>query len=313
MTQATNQHDLRGDVRTALATERVTQAQLGREIGVSSSVVNQWLQGVYAGDNATVEDKICRWLDARRAARANGETMPAAPGFFATPTAQKVIDALGYAQIAGDIVVIYGSPGLGKTTAIARYGATGLNVWHATMSPACSKVVSALQEICAALGIGDVGGGASTLYRAILRRVRGTNGLLVIDEAQFLSVAALEQIRAIHDAVGVGIALVGNESVYKRMSSGRCRDELDRLFSRVGKRVPLRGVSTGDISALLEAWGIEDKAIRAELRGLAERFSALRTVTKVLRLASMNAMAASAPLDVGAVRHAWGELMGVEE
>src|ERR1035437_1267786 len=48
----------------------------------------------------------------------------------------------------------------------------------------------------------------------------GTGGLLVIDEAQHLSVAALDQIRSIHDATDLGIALVGNQQVYARLTGG---------------------------------------------------------------------------------------------
>lgn len=304
--------DVRAELLAVMTSDRtLVQAQIAREINVGSSAFSQWKSGTYAGDNEDIERKVRTWLDARKAKSASGDRMPRAPEFEATPTAQKIISALGYAQVAGDIALIYGGAGLGKTTAIKQYKVTGLSVWHATMTPASASVVTALEEICDALGINEQGG-AARLFKAIVRKVRNTGGLLVIDEAQHLSVAALDQIRSIHDATEIGIALVGNEAVYARMTGGNRAAFLDRLFSRVGKRLALKQSTEADIEALIAAWGINDKPCRRTLVDIARKPGALRTLTKVLRLASMHALAAKEAVCCEHVAKAWRELGGVE-
>lgn len=305
----TDDDAVRDALRAIMSAERkLTQTQLAREIGVSGSALNQWLAGVYAGDNPAIEAKLRIWVDAYHSRRRSSSQMPAAPEWVATPTGQRIISALAYAQVAGDIAIIYGGAGVGKTSAIRHYALGALNVWHVTMTPASASVVTALEEICAAIGINEQGG-AARLHRAIVRRVRSTGGLIVIDEAQHLSTAALDQIRSIHDATGIGIALVGNTEVYARMTGGSRAAYLDRLYSRIGKRVHVRGSTADDVAAMIDAWRV-DKSCRATLADIARRPGALRALTKVLRLAGMHALAEDKSVGAEHVARAWRELGG---
>jgi DNA transposition AAA+ family ATPase len=223
----------------------------------------------------------------------------------------RIIGALSYAQAAADVAVIYGGAGLGKTSAIEHYRATSLNVWVATMSPATSSPVTAMEEVCSALGMTEQGG-AAKLFRAIVRKVKGTRGLLIIDEAQALSTSALDQIRAIHDRAGVGLALVGNQEVYARLTGGNRAAHLDRLYSRVGKRLALKASTDDDIDSLIAAWDIGDTKCRGLLFDIARKPGALRSLTKVLRLAAMHAYAQKQRVCCEHVSKAWRELGGAE-
>lgn len=244
--------------------------------------------------------------------RCEASLLPAAPAWIDTPTAGLVVDALRYAQLAADVVLIHGGPGLGKTKAIQRYASESPNVWHVTMSPAMSGMVAALSEIATALGGNrDYIRTASALHRRICARMRDTAGLLVIDEAQHLGVPALEQIRAIYDAGRIGLALVGNDTVYCRLTGGITAPYLDRFASRVGKRLSLRSVAEADVDRLLEAWALRDAQCVAEVRRVASKPGALRLVTKGLRLATAYAQAEARPLRLADLRAAWLELGGV--
>jgi DNA transposition AAA+ family ATPase len=300
--------DLREQIRTALSQKRLSQALLSKEAGISAATLNQWLGSKYAGDNEGVDAKLRLWLEADMARRAAGSAMPVAPSFVNTPTAARVLGALAYAQMAGDIAVTYGGAGLGKTTACEHYRDSSPNVWIVTMEPSTSGVVTALQEIAEALNL-DVGGGARAINKRVCKRVKDTHGLLIIDEAQHLSVQALDQIRAIHDATGIAIAFVGNDGVFARMAGGRNAQQLDRLYSRVGKRLSLRQSTEADIIALITAWGIDDAKCRNTLIEIARRPGALRTLTKTLRLASMHAAAEGRGVCCEDVRAAATELM----
>ena len=276
---------------------------------MTAGAFSQWLNGNYAGDNAKIEKAVEIWVDAYQERRITERLLPTAPEFVTTPSAERIMNALGYAQIASDIAVIYGGAGLGKTTSVEEYARANPSVWAVTMTPATTGVVPCLDEIAETLGIRGVTGGAGKLQRAIAQRLKNTKGLLVIDEAQHLSVPALDAVRALHDATGIGIALVGNEAVYARMTGGHRAVYLDRLYSRVGKRVRLTRPTKGDVDALIDAWpNVDRKYARKLLHEIAAKPGGLRGLTKVLRLASM--ITKKTKLRDDDVRDAWHELGG---
>lgn len=94
--QTNHPTELRDQLGGLMSTDRrLTQAAISREIGVSSSAFNQWLKGVYGGDNAAIESKVQLWVEALQARRAAGDSMPKAPEWFSTPTSVRIISALG--------------------------------------------------------------------------------------------------------------------------------------------------------------------------------------------------------------------------
>jgi hypothetical protein len=300
---------LREKVRAAMARDRgLSQAAVSKEAGVSATTFSQWLGGKYAGDNEAVDTKVRLWLEAADARRAAGNVMPTVPSFVATPTALRLLGLLGYGQMAGDIVIAYGNAGVSKTSASEYYQASSPNVWIATMEPSTRGVVTCLQEISEALGL-DTSGGARAMVKRINKRVKDTHGLLILDEAQHLSYDALDQVRAIHDATGIGIALIGNEGLFSQLSGGRNAAKLDRLHSRIGKRLQLKQPTEADVVSLIQAWGVTEEKCRATLMQIARGPGALRTLTKTLRLASMNANAEGRAVCCEDVRAAAVELV----
>lgn len=300
----------RDRMREAMRQAGLSQAAAAREVGISPSALNQWLQGKYAGSNEEIESKVENWLSARGREDDGSCALPAVPAFFRSPSSQKILDTLAYGQMAGDIVCIYGGPGVGKTVSLRQYRDTNPSVWIATMAPDSAPVVPSLEEVAEAVGIRDAAGGARKIARAIRRKVEGTRGLLIIDEAQHLSVAALEQMRSIHDATGIGLALVGNEAVYARLTGGTRASHFAQLFSRIGSRLFISRPTIGDVRALAAAWNVKGKAELDLLQQIASKPGALRGVSKVLAYAAMSG--GGAEITVSALRHAWSNL-GAQE
>lgn len=305
---------LRTLVRDALDSDpSLTQARVAREIGagVSSTTLSQWLNGNYNGDNAKIESRVSPWFESYQERRSRAG-LPEAPQWVATPTAEKIVSGLRYAQLAQDIVVIYGPAGVSKTETCKHYRTIAPMVIHVTMSPATKGVLTSLKKIAETMGLRDVVCTAYALQDAICAKLRNTNGLLIVDEAQHLGIEALDEIRSLHDACLVGVALVGNEHVYGRMTGGNRAPYLDRLFSRIGKRVALKAPSEADIDALLAAWKITDASCRHQIREIAKRPGGLRVLTKVLRLAASFAAANNHPICCDEVRAAWRDLGALE-
>ena len=306
--------DLRERARAEMDAGGMTQAQAGKEIGLSNSALSQWLAGKYAGDREAVADRVQAWLAARAEGAAMSAVLPEPPGWIETPTSGRIQAALGYAQLAGDISLVYGAAGVGKTMTARKYAVTRPNAWLATMSPATQALSPCLERVVEACGLRGVVAGrrALELEDSLRARVDGARGLLIIDESQHLGLRALEALRGLHDSTGCGLVLMGNEKVYSRLTgSGSRRAEFAQLFSRVGKRVRLSQVEKGDVAKLLAAWGSKvaaDKETRSTALAIARMSGGLRLVTKTLRVASM--YAGGGTVEARHVRTAWRELGG---
>ncbi|WP_429885349.1 AAA family ATPase [Geoalkalibacter halelectricus] len=303
--------DARQKIAAILAEGSVTQAQICRESGVSSGILSPWLQEKYRGDSQAVEAKLRTWLNARERKTQIASVLPVAPPWIETPTAEKITAVLAYAQMAGDVGCIYGGAGMGKTVTLRAYAENNPNVWVVEMHAAGAAVASALEEIAEAVGLRGLPSRAVRLHREIVKRLRGSEGLLIIDEAQHLRTGAIEAIRALHDATGVGLVLCGNESVYARLTGGSREATFAQLFSRLGKRLHLAKPNRADVLHLAAHYGVTDKAEQALLMEIAAKPGALRGVVKALRLAGMFAAGAGATaIGCEHIRAAWVDLGG---
>ena len=299
----------REQARLALATG-LSQTQAAREIGISSAALSQWLAAKYQGDSGAVEAKVARWLRARTERQELTQHLPTPPEWVSMPTGRRIQAGLSYAHMAGDICVVYGGAGLGKTKTARRYAETRPNAWLATMSPATSALGPCLERLAGACGVRPVGR-AARLESDLRERLSGSRGLLIVDEAQHLSPRALEGLRALHDATDVGLAMLGNEMIYARLTGGRRAAEFAQLYSRIGKRVRLTRPGQGDVSALLGAWpAFRGEETRAAALDIARRPGGLRGLTKTLRLASLFASGKSAAPSTQHIWAAWKDLGG---
>lgn len=283
--------DLRERIRMiSEAGNGYSQARIAKEAGVSSATLSQFLGGSYAGNLQAVGLKVSNWLRSYDD-KAGSESLPQAPSWVDTPTSRRILGDLRYAQLAADLVLIVGGAGIGKTKAIEQYAAISPNVWHVEMTAATASLLSALEEIALVVGVREYARSAPYLQRAIAQKVRGTGGLLVIDEAQHLTVQALDQIRWFNDRCDIGLVLAGNDRVYTQLTGGNRAAYLDRLYSRVGKKTHIKRATVGDADSIIKAWGIDDTGCRDRIRDIAAKPGALRVLNKVLRLAATYAQA----------------------
>ncbi|MDC9594299.1 AAA family ATPase [Xenorhabdus sp. IM139775] len=308
LTQAqTAQADIRAAIRTVVENDGMTYSNIARESGLSGTALSQFMNESYRGDNDNVASKLTIWLENRT--RRTTE-MPAAPDFVQTKTVRQIWSALQYAQIAQCISVIYGSPGVGKTKSLQQFASDRPNVWMITVSPSRASLSECLYELALELGIGDAPRRAGQLGRSVRRKLRGTSGLLIIDEADHLDYPVLEELRILQEDTGIGLALVGNHQVYSKLTGGNSRNvDFARLFSRIAKKVAILKTKKDDVQAISAAWGLGQQE-RALVHQLAERPGALRTVSHTLRLAAMFASGANESLSEKHIRAAVTDLEG---
>ena len=293
-------------VRAEIAREGLSQAAAAAGIGISDAALSQWLRGKYEGDSAAVAEKAGRWLATQSERRDLLASSPA-PEWADTPLSRRALAALAHAHLAADMCAVYGAPGLGKTLAARRYAGLRPNVWIATATRATRSVTGTLRQVADAMQLRSVPRRAADLESAAVERLRGSGGLLIVDEAQHLPVASLEELRSLHDASGCGLALVGSDPLWLRLSAGR-HPELAQLYSRVGKRVRLGGVTAADTAALLSAWGLREAGLEFHADAIAARPGGLRSLVKALSLA--RSAAAGKPVRPLHLRAAWRDLAG---
>ncbi|QTD46158.1 AAA family ATPase [Ottowia testudinis] len=303
---------MRQTVARAMHAGGVSQADLARQTGLSQSALSQWLNGSYKGDNAAIQAKLTAWLTAHGTRQVAVEETPA-PQWVDTPTGRAVAKALTFARNKPAIAVVYGGAGVGKTTALRRFARHTQNVWIATASPAISSMAAMLRELCRVLELSGTGWKNQALSADIVRHLAGSRGLLIIDEAQHLSVPALEQLRYIYDQAETGLVLSGNERVFSQLNGGHVRSaDFAQLYSRLGRRLRLSLPSEGDIDAVLNAWDITGRAERAYAAQIACLPGGLRGLFNLLEEARLAAKGMGQPVDVRLMRMAWADLVGAQ-
>ncbi len=259
---------------------------LAKKTDIPSGTISQFAAGSYGGDNSKLAETVYRYRQLLISQASVAVEFPDRPPFFETPTTKGIFATLTYAQ-RGRIVMVTGAPGTSKSSTCLHYQAVIGNVWIATMDPTTAGTQMMLVTILKALGESDPSGTPQALLTRVKKRVANSGGLLIIDEAQFLSEMASETLRSLYDATGIGIAFVGNRDVLARLQHGSKVEAYARLASRRGPSMMIHAASSGDADALSDAWGVEDPKCRAYIREIAGKPGGLHGCTMMLETAGM--------------------------
>jgi DNA transposition AAA+ family ATPase len=285
--------------------------EMAREAGISDTTLSQFRHDKYEANPAQVLAKLERWK--RKFDHGPSSHLPMADAWIDTPTGQRIDNTIAFAQTTPSIVVIYGNPGLGKTTAIARYARMNPNVWVVTCKPSTGGNRACIRMVGEAVGLKGLATTPDQVSSDIVSRMRGTGGLLVVDEAQHLSVDAFEELRSVHDVAGVGLALCGNDFVYTKVTGRLNRSHFAQLASRIGRRLKLRSPSVEDVGAFLAHWQITGDAEVEYGRQIGTGSGGLRSLNRCLSGARFIAESTGQPVDVALMRGAHYSAAGDDE
>lgn len=199
-----------------------------------------------------------------------------------TQALENVIMAVSFAKVAGDISLIYGEAGLGKTVALKKYVQQHPDTIYIELKDCDKSTKGVCEKILACMGK-EKRGVDRFLVDTIIDCLSNIPKLIIIDEAQHLSLRALENIRAINDTTETGIVLCGNPTVYDRMH-GKGQAHFAQLYSRIGIRRHIADPSLEDIRTIFERYGLDTESIRF-LHQLALLRGGIRNCVKVLNIA----------------------------
>ncbi|ELL3231563.1 AAA family ATPase [Escherichia coli] len=299
-----NISDIRAGLRTLVENEETTFKQIALESGLSTGTISSFINDKYNGDNERVSQILQRWLEKYHTVA----ELPEPPRFVETQTVKQIWTSMRFASLTESIAVVCGNPGVGKTEAAREYRRTNNNVWMITITPSCASVLECLTELAFELGMNDAPRRKGPLSRALRRRLEGTQGLVIIDEADHLGAEVLEELRLLQESTRIGLVLMGNHRVYSNMTGGNRTVEFARLFSRIAKRTAINKTKKADVKAIADAWQINGEKELELLQQIAQKPGALRILNHSLRLAAMTAHGKGERVNEDYLRQAFREL-----
>lgn len=233
-----------------------TQTAIAKELGVSGGLISSFLSGNYKTPHAVIPN-----VEALLKVHEKKKVTPKAPDFAETGISRKVYNAIAYAHVRGVPAVIYGDAGVGKTYACREYVRSEKLAILITISPTYASITGVNELIAEQLGVKERV--SRRITREIVDRLKGSGRVLIVDEAQHLTVRALDHLRCISDESGIGIAFVGNEEVYNRLR-GSGKADFAQLFSRLGmrKQVKTLEITGSDIQSIFGRYGLEDGVLK---------------------------------------------------
>jgi hypothetical protein len=289
--------ELRKQVQAMLATG-FPRSRIVTEAGVRGGLLEQWLAGTLVDESTT--QRLAAWIE--KIEQSQSDRLE--PECVETPTGERIKGALEFAHMTPSVAVIYGPAGIGKTVAASRYaqGCAYRSAVHVKAGEFNKTPTALLELITNKLGVVGNAYRVDALMGAIIREMRAP-ALVIIDEAQHLSMSTLDGLRYLYDEGGIGLALVGNEMVFTQIARGR-RAMFAQLESRVGVYLSITRPEPGDLDAVLAAWGVSGRDERALAQQIAAAPGALRVLAHVLRQASLAARELNRPLDAALMRGA---------
>lgn len=224
----------------------LSQARIGKEIGLSASAISQIKSNVYAADVTPSLAKL-KALLARQKTKEEAPVIGRCLPFVETTVSKAVYNLLYSSGVYGEFSVIYSEAGYGKTYAIKEY----VKQFPETVlveadSDYTSKVLFA--EINRALGE-QRRGTLHAIKEDVISRLKHTNRLIIIDEAEHLRAETLDLLRRIYDKTDIGLVLVGMPELKHNIEGSR--GQFKQLWSRIDAARKLPAISAEDIKKIV--------------------------------------------------------------
>lgn len=271
-------------VKLIQETTGLSNRKLAKEAGFGEVILSRLLKGVYPGNSEKYLEMLRVWVSTQNEFKDSLKQTLSEPGFIELPTAKRIINLMSTAQTLSRWSMAYEGSGVGKTMAAKEYQRTHSNVWIITASAFCKTSRFVLGELGDYLGIRTQGMTVARMTQAIAKELDGAKGLIVVDEAQYLSDDVLNGLRILSEGKA-GVMLLGNDMVRTRMSATRSVVNMKPVWSRIIHPARIAEASGNDIETYVKAWGITDKDMIAYAKQVTPKTNGqLRTLGDVIKL-----------------------------
>ena len=264
-----------------LKDENLSQAKAAPILGISQAALSQYRRSMYdKGDIEAVENKLKEFFQiqeekTQNAQKAEPFRTKTSAGYIPTTISEEAYKLIRYCQLEKGIVVIDGDAGIGKTKAAAKFLQDNPSTTvYVKATPSTGSTRSLLKMIAKTLKLPE-NQRTEDLSVSIQEKLRETDKVIIIDEAQNLKFLTLEEIRGWVDEdiftgkPGIGIVLIGNVEVYNKMLGkqeaifaqqfNRTNEWIERAKQRVLNNAEITDQSVKEIMFLFDeaAWTLE--------------------------------------------------------
>jgi DNA transposition AAA+ family ATPase len=220
-----------------------SQAFLARAVGLSQAAISNTIKGTYPGATGEVLRQLIAVVDDKHVAVKAGQVVH-------TSVYQLVKASCDNAKETGRFSVITGSPGVGKTTAAEDYARINPSTIYIRGSEFTTATVI-LDDLITALKLKNrTGHTKAAKAKKIIEALKGSNRLIILDEADKCTKDSPDPLRTISDETGCGVVLAGNVPLRDAIKAG------DHHYDLIADRVTfwpnaIFNISLKDASDLL--------------------------------------------------------------
>lgn len=266
-----------------ISAKNISQNKFSGLVGIGSSTFSRWLSGDLE-TTATQDNAIYNFLSKEEQRKAIVTVNSIS--YVATETSKRIWSALDYAAITRGIGVIYGDAGVGKTTTLKEWSKArkdAVIIKADKVRGSRSKAI--LKLIARGLRTQDYGQ-LDDIYNSLIEKLKIEDKIIVVDEAQHLSLGNIELLRDIYDDSETAIVLVGNEKLYSKIAADKGKDYA-QLFSRISvkEHVLTDDTTRNDVKKICN--GVNDEGIDF-LYSIARNAGGLRSAVIIYANASNN-------------------------
>lgn len=235
--------DLKRELKGIMEERGLSLSGLSRALGISTAALSQWFNDSYIGNIAKIDEAVKGFLERQKERGKSSKKIE----FALTSIAKKVFEVARICHVDGEIGVIYGNAGIGKTEAVKEYARRNTDVILVEADLGYTAKVL-FQELSKKLGM-DGRGSIHDLFDDVVMKLKDSGRLIIVDEAEHLPYRALELLRRVYDKAGVGILLVGMPRLIANLRGKK--GEYAQLYSRVGVAVKLEELKATDVEAIV--------------------------------------------------------------
>lgn len=299
MTSTTKVYDesLQESVREYMKNTGISQNKLAPRVGVSSASLSNYLRNKMEGSVEGIENRLREFL--QQESEAAAAQVQAAPynldeTYKPTSISEDVYQSIRYAQINRTLVMLHGDAGAGKTKAAVKYYRDNpQSTIYIRLDPSMSGLAGVGELLGAALDLPAVSS-SKQMWQAIRARLRGTNKVIIVDEAQLLKRAPMDELRILPDedevneVPGNGVVLIGNSELYERVKKGKITTQ---AYTRIGlqRAYSTMRLTNEDIKLLFPMFAGEDQAKELKLiASVCRSQHSIRTAKHIVKNAIRN-------------------------
>lgn len=238
--------------------------EVSKAIGYSETSLSQWLSGSYKADTKGIDENIFAYLEREEARE---KEVVKNPNTVVTNAVNILFDSAKLSHLDKRMRVICGEAGIGKTTAIKEYekANTGVIIINSNITISPKKLCKLFYEKLGIAGSSHTG----DMLDEIILKLKDTDKLVIIDEAEYLPYKALEIIRTIYNECNIGILLVGTPDLYYNLKGQKNQHSM--LWSRVTRADFLKELTLKETESIVKQYFTEiDKEVVKEFHKLSE-------------------------------------------